>query len=49
MVTMYDGYEIHGKSTDTKPTNVSNGATFLEMDTGKVYVYDKATTTWIDL
>ena len=29
-----------GLSTDSKPTDVSNGACFMEMDTGKLYFYD---------
>jgi len=50
-----DVYEFRGLSTDTKPTNdfVGNGSTFLEMNTGKVYVYNAAETTaanrWIEL
>lgn len=44
-------YEFRGLSTDTKPTNCSNGSIFLEMDTGNVYVFNAATTpgTWIKL
>jgi hypothetical protein len=38
--------EYYGKSTDTKPTtNVPTGASFLEMDTKNVFMYDG--TTWI--
>lgn len=33
-------------STDTKPTDWENGSTLLEMDTGNVYVFDKANNTW---
>lgn len=36
-------------STDTKPTDWENGSTLLEMDTGKVFVYDKANSTWREL
>lgn len=32
-------------STDTKPTDWENGSTLLEMDTGNVYVFDKANNT----
>ena len=40
--------EYVGLSTDTKPTgNVANGSTFIEMDTGHVYWYDKASGDWI--
>ena len=38
-----------GLSTDTKPTNVPNGAMFLEMDTATVYVYNGASSTWVSL
>lgn len=33
-------------STDTKPTDWENGSTLLEMDTKKVYVFDKTNNTW---
>lgn len=36
-----------GKSTDEKPVNVENGATFTEVDTGETYRYDKQNQTWI--
>ena len=38
----------YGLSTDTpKPTDgVGNGSAFIEMDTGKLYFYDLANTTW---
>lgn len=37
--------DMVGISTDTKPTtmagkSVDNGSTFIEMDTGKIYMYD---------
>lgn len=39
--------EVIGLSTDTKPTeNISNGSIFIEMDTGKIYFYDKENTQW---
>ena len=38
--------ELHGLSTDTKPTNEANGSVFLEMDTGDLYMFDAAGTTW---
>lgn len=47
--SMYDGVELHGLSTDTKPTNVKNGSVFLEMDTGKVFAFDKEHSTWYEL
>lgn len=30
-----------GRSIDTKPTNVENGASYKEIDTGRIYRYDK--------
>ena len=39
--------EARGLSTDNKPTTgIANGSIFIEMDTGKVYFYDKTNTTW---
>lgn len=41
-----------GLSTDTKPTGsfedtpINNGSAFVEMDTGKLYFYDKTNTIW---
>jgi hypothetical protein len=38
----------YGLSTDTKPTddNVPNASLFYEMDTVKVFFYDKKNKTW---
>lgn len=41
-------YEIYGLSTDTKPTDVFNGSAFYEMDTGKIYLFDAETKTWLE-
>jgi len=44
--------ELVGLSTDTKPVNVAwlgNGSTFLEMNTGKVYIYDEDNKVWREL
>lgn len=39
-----------GLSSDTKPTaKVENGSTFLEMDTGDLYIFDKTNTLWREL
>jgi len=48
----YDGMlliaDFAGNSTDTKPTTgIITGSTFLEVDTGKTYLYDEDTGTWI--
>ncbi|MBQ6840420.1 MAG: hypothetical protein IJO45_06975 [Oscillospiraceae bacterium] len=49
--TITTGWDLRGLSTDTKPTGdeVPNGSTFLEMDTGNVYAFDKANTQWRQL
>lgn len=49
--TITTGWDLRGLSSDTKPTydQVPNGSTFLEMDTGDVYIYNKAGTTWLKL
>ena len=43
--------EIRGLSTDDKPTEVDgkdtpNGTIFLEIDTGKLYIYDLENELW---
>ena len=40
--------DVRCLSTDTKPTDVRNGSTCLEMDTGKTYMYDASTGTWVE-
>ena len=39
-----------GLSTDDKPsaTKVNNGATFIEMDTGKIYFFDAENSEWVE-
>lgn len=46
--------ELRGLSTDTKPTelnneNISNGTIFVEIDTGKIYMYDLENREWKEL
>lgn len=49
--------EIRGLSTDTKPTNanleeggiIPNGSVFIEMDTGKVFMFDYDNQRWLEL
>lgn len=48
-VTINAGWDLRGLSSDDKPTNCPNGSTFLEMDTGNVYAFDKANTQWREL
>lgn len=43
--------ELRGLSTDTKPTEVANkkvdnGSVFIEIDTGKMYLYDFEGENW---
>ena len=37
-----------GRSIDTKPTDVENGASYKEIDTGRIYRYDKENNRWIE-
>ena len=38
------------KSTDTKETTgITNGSSCIEMDTGKVFMFDQDTSTWYEL
>ena len=39
--------DLRGLSTDAKPTEgVPNGSTFIEMDSGKVYMFDEKNAQW---
>ena len=41
--------EYDGLKDDTKPTDgVRNGSVFVEMDTGKIYLFDEQNGEWID-
>lgn len=50
----YVDMSLSGLSTDTKPTdefkgaNIKNGSTFYEIDTGKVFMLDGDSHTWIE-
>ena len=42
--------EYRGLSTDTKPTeNVVNGAMFIEIDTGKISMFDLENEEWKEI
>ena len=39
--------ELYGLSTDTKPVaDVPNGSAFIEIDTGKVFIFNGTANTW---
>jgi hypothetical protein len=46
--------ELRGTSTDEKPLTINgitidNGSIFIEIDTGKIYMYDLENTTWSEI
>lgn len=46
--------ELRGLSTDEKPTEMSdkviqNGSTFIEIDTGKIFMYDLENEQWKEM
>lgn len=42
--------EYRGLSTDTKPTEgIVNGSIFIEIDTGKIYMFDEENEQWTEL
>lgn len=42
--------EYAGLSTDEKPTaGVRNGSSFIEMDTGKVYLFNETAGEWVEI
>lgn len=47
-------HEFFGKSTDEKPVGklngcqIVNGSIFIEIDTGKIYLYDEDDNQWIE-
>ena len=38
-ISRFAGDRFTGLSTDTKPTNILDGALFTELDTGKTFIY----------
>lgn len=48
------GVELRGLSTDTKPTTIGNskidnGSIFIEIDTGKIFMYDFENEEWKEI
>ena len=41
--------KFYGLSTDTKPTDCSNGSVFIELNTTKSYIFDETTTDWTEI
>lgn len=46
--------DLRGLSTDTKPTaangdNVPHGSTWINMDDGSAFMYNKDTDTWYEM
>ena len=42
--------EIYGTSEDDKPTgnNMASGSVFIEVDTGKAYLYERTAGEWYE-
>lgn len=36
-------------STDSKPTDVANGSILVEMDSGKIYMFNESATAWVEI
>jgi len=41
--------EAYGNSLDDKPTGFATGSVFIEVDTGKVYLYDEDGAAWYEV
>ena len=46
MITSDPIQTFYGLSTDPKPTNVKNGSIFIEIDTGKGYMFSASNSQW---
>lgn len=53
MISMFskkdNAVELRGLSTDTKPTDVGNGSIFIEIDTGKILMFDETNKQWKEI
>lgn len=50
----YISAELRGLSTDTKPAEINdkkidNGSTFIEIDTGKIFMFDLENEQWKEI
>ena len=41
-------YDIRCLSTDDKPSEVPNGSSCIEIDTGKIYFFDADSKQWVE-
>lgn len=41
--------EMRGLSTDNKPIEAANGTVFIEIDTGKLYMFDAENSQWKEI
>ena len=49
-VTNEKTYEFRGLSTDEKPIEkIGNGSVFIEIDTGKVFMFDEQNKVWKEI
>lgn len=48
MVSYAGPNEFRGLSSDSKPTNARNGTIYVEMDTGKMWIYDEQNARWLN-
>ena len=42
-------YDVRCLSTDAKPTNVPNGSTCIEINTGKAFLFNETGKTWVEI
>lgn len=53
LIQIFDGQDLHyaeiaGPSSETKPTTgIVDGSTFLETDTGVLYVFNETGAAWV--
>lgn len=45
-LTVHAALDLRGLSSNPKPTDAPNGSTFWEMDTGKIFAFDKENNLW---